>query len=92
MTIDPPNLWVGGNNEKKNIEVVKLILKKLNKNESFIEYVTDRLGHDRRYSINCEKIKKLGWEQKHDFDDSLNLTIDWYKSNISWWKEIKAGM
>ncbi|OGI76069.1 dTDP-glucose 4,6-dehydratase [Candidatus Nomurabacteria bacterium RIFCSPHIGHO2_02_FULL_36_29] len=83
---------IAGNNEKKNIEVVKLILKKLNKNESFIEYVTDRLGHDRRYSINCEKIKKLGWEQKHDFDDSLNLTIDWYKSNISWWKEIKAGM
>ena len=60
---------IAGNNEKKNIEVVKLILKKLNKNESFIEYVTDRLGHDRRYSINCEKIKKLGWEQKHDFDD-----------------------
>ena len=80
---------IAGNNEKQNIEVVNLILKKLNKDKSYIEYVTDRLGHDRRYSIKCQKIKRLGWWPKHIFDDSLNLTINWYKNNVSWWKEIK---
>ena len=80
---------IAGNNEKQNIEMVNLVLKKLNKDKSYIEYVTDRLGHDRRYSIGCQKIKRLGWRPKHIFDDSLNLTIDWYKNNVSWWKGIK---
>lgn len=81
---------IAGNDEKQNIEVVNLILKKLKKDKSYIEYVTDRLGHDRRYSIECQKIKRMGWRPKHIFDDSLNLTIDWYKNNVSWWKRIKT--
>lgn len=80
---------ISGNNEKRNIEVTKLILKKLGKNESYIEYVTDRLGHDRRYSLDCKKIEKLGWRPRHVFDSALDSTISWYKKNISWWKELK---
>ena len=82
---------IAGNNEKQNIDVAKLILKNLNKDKSYIEYVTDRLGHDRRYSIDCKKIKKLGWKSKYKFNASLASTIKWYKGNTSWWKEIKTN-
>ena len=62
----------------------------MGKNKNFIEYVKDRPGHDRRYSVDWSKIKKvLGWEPKHDFDTWLEKTIKWYKNNTNWWKPLK---
>ncbi len=75
--------------EKTNIDITKRVLKELGKDESFIEYVKDRLAHDRRYSSNCEKITSLGWKPSYKFEDSLKNTIDWYKNNIWWWRKIK---
>jgi|SRR3989344_5511322 len=80
---------IGGDCEKKNIDVVKMILKALGKDESHIEYVKDRLAHDRRYSLDSSKIKKLGWKPKTSFEDGLKATIDWYRKNEDWWKPLK---
>ncbi|KAF0135289.1 MAG: dTDP-glucose 4 6-dehydratase [Candidatus Saganbacteria bacterium] len=81
---------IGGENEKQNIEIVKLILKKLDISEDVLEYVKDRPGHDRRYSLDCSKIKKeLGWAPKHDFKEALEKTVEWYINNSKWWKKIK---
>ncbi len=81
---------VGDNNDIPNIKVIKNIIKILGQSESVIEYVKDRPGHDRRYAINAAKIKKeLGWRSQFKFEDALKLTIEWYKENISWWKELK---
>jgi len=83
---------VGANTEKPNIEIVKIILKTLGKSESMIEYVKDRLGHDRRYAINSSKIKrKLGWEAEHTFEEAMMDTIKWYLKNEKWWQEIISG-
>jgi len=83
---------VGANTEKPNIEIVKLVLKQLGKSETLIEYVKDRPGHDRRYAINSSKIKKeLGWEAEHSFEDAMKDTINWFKENEIWWKEIISG-
>lgn len=83
---------IGGNNEKKNIEIVKLILENLKKDESLIEYVTDRLGHDRRYAIDSTKIQKeLGWKPKYTFETGISETIQWYLDNREWWERIKSG-
>ena len=67
--------------EKKNIEVAKLILKELNKPESSITFVKDRPGHDFRYSLNCEKIKKLGWKPRIKFEEGIKRTVRWYIEN-----------
>lgn len=76
---------IGGNNEKENIEIVKLILKYLNKSEELIDYVEDRLGHDRRYAIDNTKVrKKLDWNPSCTFEEGLKMTIDWYLSNLDW--------
>lgn len=80
---------VGAGNEKTNFEITKMILKQLNRPESFIEFVKDRLGHDRRYSLNFDKIKKLGWKPKYKFDDALKKTVKWYIENQWWWKKIR---
>lgn len=73
-----------------NIQVVKKILKIMGKGKDSIEYVKDRPGHDRRYSVNWSKIKKiLGWEPKHDFDTWLEKTVRWYEKNVDWWKPLK---
>jgi dTDP-glucose 4,6-dehydratase len=83
---------IGGNNEMENIEIVKLLIKHLNKSEDMIEYVKDRLGHDRRYAIDASKIKnELGWEPKYKFENALPLTIKWYLDNKSWWEKIISG-
>jgi len=79
---------IGGGYEITNLELTKKILKLMNKTKEFIEYVPDRLGHDRRYSLNCEKIRKLGWKPETDFDDGLKKTIMWYKENKWWWKPL----
>ena len=78
---------IGGHNEMRNIDVVKLILSKLNKPESLIAYVTDRAGHDLRYAIDPSKIHaELGWLPETKFADGLKLTIKWYLENVNWWK------
>ncbi|MCC7558251.1 MAG: dTDP-glucose 4,6-dehydratase [Methanobacteriaceae archaeon] len=82
---------IGGNNEKKNIEIVKLILENLNKPESLIKYVEDRPGHDRRYAIDSTKIRKeLGWKPKYTFEKGIVETIKWYCENKKWWTKIKG--
>lgn len=75
-----------GGEEKTNLEVTKEVLKLLGKDESWIEYVEHRLGHDFRYSINAGKIKELGWKPKEDFATSLKKTVKWYVENKSWWE------
>jgi len=83
---------VGASTEMENIEIVKLILNYLKKSESLIEYVDDRLGHDRRYAIDSSKIKNtLGWSPVFSFQDAIIKTIDWYISNKDWWKRIITG-
>ena len=83
---------IGGHNERTNIDVVKTILKELNKPESLITYVTDRKGHDLRYAIDPTKIhNELGWLPATKFDDGIKLTIKWYLENKSWWENIISG-
>lgn len=83
---------VGGHNEKANIDIVKIILEELNKPESLIKYVEDRLGHDRRYAIDPQKIKdELGWEPTVMFDEGIRMTIRWYIDNQEWLDKVKSG-
>jgi dTDP-glucose 4,6-dehydratase len=80
---------IGGNSEMTNIEVVNNILMLLNKPYSLITYVTDRLGHDRRYAVNPTKLHLLGWNLTHEFELGLEQTINWYKANTEWWSKLK---
>ncbi len=82
---------VGGLTEDiPNIEIVKRILKIMGKDETQIEYVKDRPGHDRRYAVDWSRInQELGWKPEHNFDEYLKITVDWYKNNQEWWKKIK---
>lgn len=80
---------VGGHNEKTNLEVVKTILKILDKPESLITYVKDRPGHDLRYAIDPKKLEnELGWKPKYNFDTGIEMTINWYLENEYWWRNI----
>lgn len=79
---------IGAENEKTNLELSQLILKKLDKSKDLIEFVKDRPGHDRRYSINCDKIKNLGWQPRYNFEEALEKTINWYQNNQRWWKRL----
>ncbi len=80
---------IGADHEMTNIEIVKLILKELNKDESLIEYVKDRPGHDRRYAIDSSKIQtELGWKPEFNFEEAIVQTIRWYLENRSWWEKI----
>jgi dTDP-glucose 4,6-dehydratase len=82
---------VGGPDERANIDVVRAILELTDRDESLIEYVTDRLGHDRRYSLGSEKTKELGWRAEVGIDEGLERTVDWYRSNAEWWEPIRSG-
>jgi len=84
---------VGGlTKDISNLEVIRLILQKMGKNESSVEFVKDRPGHDRRYAIDWSKInRELGWKPQHDFEEWLTKTIEWYKTHESWWKRVKSG-
>lgn len=84
---------VGGTTEDiDNLTIIKKILSIMGKDESSIEFVTDRPGHDRRYAIDWSKIKsELGWQPEHDFDAWLRETVDWYTKNASWWQDVKSG-
>ena len=83
---------IGGNNEMRNIDIVKLICKELGKPESLITYITDRKGHDTRYAINPTKIhKELGWLPETRFADGIKKTIQWYLDNREWWEKVISG-
>jgi dTDP-glucose 4,6-dehydratase len=81
----------GGPDESTNIEVVRRILELTGRDESLIEYVTDRPGHDRRYSLASEKLRALGWEPQVAFAEGLERTVDWYRENAWWWEPIRSG-
>ena len=83
---------IGASNEIPNLEIVKLILENLGKDESLIEFVKDRPGHDRRYAIDSSKIQnELGWKPDFNFDSAIKHTIDWYLKNKNWWNKIITG-
>ena len=82
---------IGGGSELENIKLTREVLKLLKKPGSLIKYVKDRPGHDRRYSLNCRKIKALGWKPQHSFSQAISLTVDWYLKNQRWWKRLKSG-
>jgi dTDP-glucose 4,6-dehydratase len=84
---------IGGLTEDiNNLEVIKKILRLLGKSEDSIEYVKDRMGHDRRYALDWSKIKnELGWEPQYSFDEWLEKTVKWYQENEQWWKNVKNG-
>jgi dTDP-glucose 4,6-dehydratase len=82
---------IGGGNEKTNLEITEYILKKLEKPKSLMTFVEDRLGHDRRYSLDCTKLRQLGWAPKNKFEEALDKTIKWYIENRWWWEKLKSG-
>jgi dTDP-glucose 4,6-dehydratase len=79
---------IAGSNERENMAIAKEILQRLSLPDTMIEYVTDRQGHDFRYSLDCEKIRRLGWKPEVLFEDGLQRTIDWYRSNECWWRPL----
>ncbi len=82
---------IGGHNEKTNMEITKIILDAMGKDESSIKYVEDRLGHDRRYAIDNTKIQtELGWQPSLTFEEGIKLTIDWYLNNQEWMKDLES--
>ncbi|UCC78773.1 MAG: dTDP-glucose 4,6-dehydratase [Candidatus Zixiibacteriota bacterium] len=83
---------IGGGNERTNLELTRIILEILGKPESLIKFVKDRPGHDRRYALNCDKIKaELGWSAQMDFADGLRKTVEWYLNNKKWCDDVISG-
>jgi dTDP-glucose 4,6-dehydratase len=82
---------VAGETHLHNIEVIRELLKLLDKPESLLRYVPDREGHDRRYAMDCAKLRALGWGRSHTFEQALAETVDWYRKNEWWWRKIKTG-
>jgi dTDP-glucose 4,6-dehydratase len=82
---------IGGGNEVSNLALTRRILELLGKDEDLIRYVVDRPGHDRRYSIDCAKVRALGWEPAVAFEGGLERTVSWYRDNPGWWRRIKSG-
>ncbi|MCM3386881.1 dTDP-glucose 4,6-dehydratase [Ureibacillus chungkukjangi] len=79
---------IGGHNERTNIEVVKTILSSLSKPETLIEFVEDRLGHDKRYAIDPTKLEQLGWTPKYSFEKGIEETVQWYLCHREWWEPL----
>jgi dTDP-glucose 4,6-dehydratase len=82
---------VGGHNERTNLEVVKTIIEALGKSDELIEFVKDRLGHDKRYAIDPTKLEELGWKPTYNFETGIAQTIQWYLDNKEWWEQIISG-
>jgi dTDP-glucose 4,6-dehydratase len=82
---------IGGGNEITNRELTERILALCGAGEDMIDYVDDRLGHDRRYSIDCTKARALGWDPARHLDDALVATVEWYRANERWWRPLKQG-
>ena len=81
---------IGGGNETTNRELTEMVLADLGVGEEMIEYVEDRLGHDRRYSIDCSKARALGWAPTRELAAAVAETVDWYRANRAWWEPLKA--
>ena len=82
---------VGGGNERVNLDIAGKVLDQLNKPRTLLKYVKDRPGHDRRYSLDCTKLKRLGWAPARDFEEGLAETVQWYVENQAWWRPLKSG-
>ena len=82
---------IAGGNERHNIEIARIILDELDAPPEMIEHVTDRKGHDRRYSMECDKIMALGWRPEIEFERGIRETIQWYRDNRAWWEPLKSG-
>jgi dTDP-glucose 4,6-dehydratase len=82
---------IGAGNERRNLEITGLILDRLKKPRTLLRHVTDRPGHDRRYALDCSKMRALGWAPRVSFEEGLEQTIAWYTENRSWWQPIKTG-
>jgi dTDP-glucose 4,6-dehydratase len=82
---------VGGGNERENVEITARIVELTGADPGLVRHVTDRAGHDRRYSLDCSKLAGLGWAPEKDFEDGLAETVAWYRDNRSWWEPIKSG-
>ena len=81
---------IGGGNETTNRELTEKVLGLLGAGDDMIEYVQDRLGHDRRYSIDCSKANALGWKPSRTLDEALAETVEWYRANRAWWEPLKG--
>lgn len=79
---------IGGDNERMNIEITRMVLKFLNKPESLIKFTKDRKGHDRRYALDSNKIKKIGWKPKSNFEEKIKQTVEWYRDTRWWWEKL----
>ncbi|TAJ08926.1 MAG: dTDP-glucose 4,6-dehydratase [Nitrospirae bacterium] len=82
---------IGGGNERENVAVADMILVHLDKPKSLIRFVQDRPGHDRRYAVDCSRLRALGWAPTVSFEEGLRATVDWYRNNQAWWRKIKSG-
>ncbi len=82
---------IGGGNELTNLELTRTILERMGKPMSLVRSVPDRAGHDRRYSVDCSKLRSLGWSPAHTFDEGLDATIRWYLDHADWWRPLKSG-
>jgi dTDP-glucose 4,6-dehydratase len=82
---------IGGGNEITNLELTDLLLGLCGRDQTAIEYVDDRLGHDRRYSVDCSKTRALGWAPRHEFPEALARTVEWYVDNRWWWEPLKGA-
>jgi dTDP-glucose 4,6-dehydratase len=82
---------IGGGNEVDNLTLTRRILDALGKPHDLIRFVADRPGHDRRYSVDCSKVRALGWRPTIEFDEGLERTVTWYRDNPGWWGAIKSG-
>ena len=82
---------VGGGNELANLDLTRRILELTGRELDLVRRVPDRAGHDRRYSVDCTKIRSLGWRPAHAFDDSLRATVEWYRERTDWWRPLKSG-
>ncbi|MBI3355334.1 MAG: dTDP-glucose 4,6-dehydratase [Nitrospirae bacterium] len=82
---------VGGGNERENLVVAQQMLDYLEKPKSLIRFVQDRPGHDRRYAMDCSKLRRIGWQPSIPFEQGLHDTVEWYRLNTSWWRPIKSG-
>jgi len=82
---------IGGGNERENLVVAETLLRYLQKPTSLIRLVQDRLGHDRRYAVDCDRLRRSGWEPTVEFEEGLRTTVDWYQTHEAWWRKIKSG-
>jgi dTDP-glucose 4,6-dehydratase len=81
---------IGANAQLSNLDLTYRILAALGQDDSMIEHVTDRLGHDLRYAVDSSKLRSLGWQPEHDFDERLGDTVEWYRERADWWKPLKG--